>query len=119
MTDEVQQAIDAHVAALNHGDLADVLGTFAPDAVFTSQGGTATGHSQLAGLFDGTLGAQRPTTVLRSVVREGGRVACVMTRRFSVRDEEGRIAASHEVDVRAVFTVVDGAIARIVVDPVE
>lgn len=117
MTGELHRAVEAHVAALNHGDLQDVLDTFTPDAVFTSDGGTARGRAELAGLFDAVVGEARPTTILRAAVPDGPRLACRLTRRFTVRDETGRVAAAHDVEVRAVFTVTDGAISRVEVDP--
>jgi uncharacterized protein (TIGR02246 family) len=117
MESEVRQAVAAHVAALNHGDLQAVLDTFTSDAVFTSDGGTARGRAQLAGLFDAVVGHGRPTTILRRADEDGVRLDCVLTRRFTVRDEDGRVAAAHDVEVRAVFTVADGAICRVEVDP--
>jgi ketosteroid isomerase-like protein len=116
--EEARQAVDAHVAALNHGDLQAVLDTFTEDAVFSSDGGRAEGRAELAGLFDSVVGESRPTTILRSAAVEGVALRCLMTRRFSVRDEEGRVAASHDVEVHAVFTVADGLIARVDVDPI-
>lgn len=111
-------AVEAHVAALNHGDLQDVLNTFATDAVFTSDGGTVRGRVQLAGLFDSVVGDHRPTTILRASSREGdASLRCRLTRRFTVVDEQGRIAATHDVDFSAVFTVADGEISRVEVDP--
>jgi ketosteroid isomerase-like protein len=118
MVTEARRAIEAHVAALNHGDLQAVLDTFTPDAVFSSDGGTATGRAELAGMFDAVVGEGRPTTILRRADQDGGVLDCVLTRRFTVRDAEGRVAAAHDVEVRVVFTVADGAIARVEVDPV-
>lgn len=117
MTSELHAAVEAHVAALNHGDLQDVLDTFTPDAVFTSDGGTAVGRAQLAGLFDGVVGQPRPTTILRTATQVGTRLSCRLTRRFTVQDEEGRVAAAHDVEVIAVFTVTEGAISRVEVGP--
>lgn len=119
MRREERQAIDAHVAALNHGDLQAVLDTFTPEAVFTSDGGRAHGRVELAGLFDSVVGDGRPTTILRRASQDGQMLDCVMTRRFTITDEEGRVAAAHDVDVRAVFTVQDGAISQVTVDPVD
>jgi ketosteroid isomerase-like protein len=118
MSTDARQAVDAHVAALNHGDLQAVLDTFTPDAVFTSDGGTARGRAQLAGLFDAVVGDGRPTTILRSAEQAGGVLDCRLTRRFTIRDEDGRVAAAHDVEVHAVFTVEGGAIARVEVDPI-
>lgn len=118
MVDQARQAVDAHVAALNHGDLQAVLDTFTADAVFTSDGGTAEGRAQLAGLFDAVVGQGRPTTILRSVEQDGPVLECLLTRRFTIRDEDGRVAAAHDVEVRAVFTVAEGAISRVDVDPI-
>ncbi len=117
--DEARGAVEAHVAALNHGGLDDVLDTFAPGAVFISDGGTATGRTELAGLFDGTLGQGRPTTILRSVTAHADQATlrCLMTRRFSVRDGDGRVAATHDVEIHALFTVQAGLITRVAVDP--
>ncbi len=114
-----RQAIQAHVAALNHGGLDDVLDTFAPGAVFSSDGGTATGRTELAGLFDGTLGHGRPTTILRSTTPHDGHATlrCLMTRRFSVRDADGQVAATHDVEIHALFTVREGLITQVSVDP--
>ena len=116
MVNEARQAVDAHIAALNHGDLQAVLDTFTADAVFSSDGGTARGRAQLAGLFDPVVGDERPTTILRSVEQEGRRLDCVLTRRFTIRDEAGRVAAAHDVEVRAVFTISEGAISKVIVD---
>lgn len=118
MESELHTVVRAHVAALNHGDLQAVLDTFTPDAVFTSDGGTAVGRAQLAGLFDGVVGQPRPTTILRTATQVGARLSCRLTRRFTVRDEAGRVAAAHDVEVTAVFTVTDGAISRVEVDPI-
>ena len=118
MERELHAVVEAHVAALNHGDLQDVLDTFTADAVFSSDGGTAVGRAQLAGLFDGVVGHPRPTTILRAATQVGGRLSCRLTRRFTVQDEAGHVAAAHDVEVTAVFTVTDGAISRVDVDPV-
>jgi ketosteroid isomerase-like protein len=118
MVSAAKQAVEAHVAALNHGDLQAVLDTFAPDAVFAADGGIAEGRAELAGLFDGVVGSPRPTTILRSAVQEGATLDCTLTRRFTVTDELGQVAAAHDVEVRAVFTVADGVIARVDVDSV-
>ncbi|CAN5172249.1 hypothetical protein BH23ACT9_BH23ACT9_21480 [soil metagenome] len=122
MDRSAREAVEAHVAALNHGDLHEVLNTFTADAVFTSDGGTANGRSELAVLFDGVVGEVRPITILRTatagtVGRAGATVECLLTRRFTITDELGRVAAAHDVEVRAVFTVTHGAISRIDVDP--
>ncbi len=117
MVSEERQAVEAHVAALNHGDLQDVLDTFTADAVFSSDGGTAQGRVELAGMFDSVVGDARPTTILRRATQDGTRVDCRMTRRFTITDEHGRVAAAHDVEVRAVFTISAGAIARVDVDP--
>lgn len=119
MHSEERRAVEAHVAALNHGDLEAVLATFTAHAVFSSDGGTARGRAQLAGLFDRVVGTGRPTTILRRARQDGPVLDCVLTRRFTVTDEEGRVAAAHDVDVRAVFTVSDGAISQVQVDPVD
>lgn len=111
-------AVEAHVAALNHGDLQDVLDTFTTDAVFTSDGGTVRGRAELAGLFDSVVGDRRPMTILRAASRDGdASLRCRLTRRFTVTDERGRVAAAHDVEFSAVFTVTGGAISRVEVDP--
>ena len=113
-----RDAVDAHVAALNHGDLDEILDTFTPDAVFRSDGGRAMGRGELAHLFRRVAGPrERPTTILRRATVVGDVADCTLTRRFTVTDEHGRVAAAHDVEVRAVFTVRDGAIARVEVDP--
>lgn len=117
MTTPTRRAVEAHVTALNHGDLQAVLATFTEDAVFTSDGGTAHGHAELAGLFDSAVGEGRPTTILRRATGEGSQLDCLLTRRFVVTDERGEVAAAHDVEVRAVFTVTGGAISRVEVDP--
>ncbi|MEE8600812.1 nuclear transport factor 2 family protein [Euzebya tangerina] len=114
-------AVDAHVSALNHGTIADVLDTFAPEAVFTSDGGTARGRAQLASLFEGVTGADRPTTIIRRAVpgrAVEGRVTtltCRLTRRFTVQDAHGNVAGAHDVEVDAVFEVRRNKITRITV----
>lgn len=118
MVSEERQAVDAHVAALNRGDLQDVLDTFTVDAVFSSDAGIARGHAELAGLFDNVGATDRPTTILRRALQDGPVLDCVLTRRFVVSDEQGRVAAAHDVEVRAVFTVSAGAISLIQVDPI-
>lgn len=117
MATDTRQTVEAHVAALNHGDLQAVLATFTPDATFTADGGTATGHAQLAGLFDAVVGDHRPRMILRSASGEGPTLDCRLTRRFTVTDERGEVAAAHDIEVRVVFTVSDGAISRVEVDP--
>lgn len=113
-----RQVVDRHIAALNHGTLEEVLQTFAPDATFRSDQGTASGHREIGQLFSRTLvGGERPTTVLRSAEEEGDEVTCLLTRRFAIRDHDRRIAASHEVDVRATFTVRHGLIVDVRVHP--
>lgn len=118
MSTEEQQAVEAHVAALNHGDLDALLDTFTDDAVFTSDGGAARGRGELAMLFDTSEDGTRTTTILRRVEQDGQHLDCVLTRRFTVTDDSGRVAAAHDIEVRAIFTVTDGAISRISVDPV-
>lgn len=110
---EIREAVDAHVDALNHGDLAQILASFTPDARFVSAAGQAVGRAQLAGLFDTVVGDQRPITIIRGAVEVGRRLRCTMTRRFEVRDEVGRVAGSQDVEVQAVFTVSDGLIAAV------
>ncbi|HUG83702.1 MAG TPA: nuclear transport factor 2 family protein, partial [Euzebya sp.] len=80
-------AVEAHVAALNHGDLQAVLDTFTSDAVFSSDSGTVRGRAELAGLFDGVVGDRRPTTILRAATQDGASLRCRLTRRFTVTDE--------------------------------
>src|SRR5690242_19586563 len=118
MPDEARKAVDAHVAALNHGDLEAILDTFTSDAVFTSDGGTARGRAELAGLFDGVTDEPRPTMIVRRAEADGDTIDCRLTRRFTVQAEDGTVAAAHDVELRAVFTVRGGAIARVVVDPI-
>lgn len=110
---ETRRAVEAHISALNHGDLQEVLDTFTRDAVFSSDGGTARGRAELAGLFDGVVGHPRPTTILRTADQEGATLSCRLTRRFTVTDEQGEVAAAHDVDVQATFTVTGGAISRV------
>ncbi|SRR5690554_933728 len=118
MASTARDAIDAHVAAMNHGDLDDILDTFTDDAVFSADGGHAEGREELADLFERVVVEDdRPTMKLRRVAEDGDTVACTLTRRFTVTDHLGRVAAAHEVDVHAVFTVRDGAIARVEVGP--
>lgn len=118
MVSEERHAVEAHVTALNHGDLQDVLNTFTRDAVFSSDGGTARGRAELAGMFDSVVGDERPTTILRRASQSGAQIDCVMTRRFTIADEQGALVAAHDVEFRAVFTVTDGAISRVDVDPI-
>ena len=118
VTSAVRAAVEAHVHALNSGDLEAILDTFTDDAVFTSDGGRARGRVELGELFRRVASAHRPLTALRRVDEDGDRCVCTLTRRFAVVDEQGDVIAAHEVDVRAVFTVRDGAVSRVEVDPV-
>ena len=45
-------------------------------------------------------------------------VRCLLTRRFTITDGAGQVVAAHDVELHAAFTVVDGSIADVVVDPV-
>ena len=118
MSSVVRAAVEAHVHALNSGDLEAILDTFTDDAEFTSDGGQARGRVELRDLFRRVASDQRPLTALRRVFEDGDRCVCTLTRRFAVVDAQGDVIAAHEVDVRAVFTVRDGAVARVEVDPV-
>lgn len=116
MADQTREAVDALVHALNHGRLQDILDAFTDDAVFSSDGGTAEGRVELAGMFDTAIGEPRPTLIPRSAERDGNVLDCRMTRRFTVSDGEQTFA--HDVEIRCVFTVRDGAVSRVDVDPV-
>lgn len=116
MPTETITAVEALVHALNHGDLVDVLEAFTDDAVFASDGGTAVGTVELAGLFREALEEPRPRMILRRTEQDGDRLDCQATRRFTVSD--GEHALSHDVEIRVVFTVRDGAVSRVVVDPI-
>lgn len=112
-----RDVVERHVAALNHGQVEELLQTFAPDATFRSDQGTARGHDEIGRLFGRTFTGDRTTTVLRSVESDGECHACVLTRRFTIRDDARRVAASHEVDVRATFTIRHGLIVDVRVHP--
>lgn len=116
---EVRSVVEAHVDALNHGDLSDILRTFTPDASFHAADGIeAEGRVQLAGLFDAVAGEGRPQTILRRANEYGQRLVCTLTRRFPMVDESGVVRGSHEIDIKVEFTVRDGAIAQVYVDPI-
>ncbi len=108
--------MDTLVHALNHGRLEDILDAFTDDAVFASDGGTAEGRVELAGMFDSAIADPRPTLIPRTADRDGNVLDCRMTRRFTISD--GEHAYAHDVEIRCVFTVRDGAVSRVDVDPV-
>lgn len=116
MASQTRRAVEAMVHALNHGDLTELLDTFTDDAVFTADGGTARGRTELAGLFDGVLAEPRARMIMRRATQDGDVLDCRMTRRFTVSDGEQVLA--HDVEIRCVFTVRDGAVSRVEVDPV-
>jgi hypothetical protein len=55
--------------------------------------------------------------ILRHTERDGNVLHCRATRRFTISD--GEQAIGHDVEIRCVFTVVEGAVARVVVDPIQ
>lgn len=116
MSSATREAVEGLVYALNHGDLDDVLDAFTDDAVFSADGGIAAGRSQLAQLFHGVLAEPRPRMILRRTEQDGNILDCAVTRRFTMT--RGDQAFAHDVEIRCVFTVRDGAVSRLVVDPV-
>lgn len=117
MSTPTHDVVEALVHALNHGDLPEILDAFTDDAVFSSDGGIASGRRELAALFDGTLEEPRPRMILRHVEQDGNVLHCRATRRFTISD--GEQAIGHDVEIRCVFTVVAGAVSRVVVDPIQ
>ena len=117
MSTPTHDVVEALVHALDHGDLPEILYAFTDDAVFSSDGGIASGRRELAALFDGTLEEPRPRMILRHVEQDGNVLHCRATRRFTISD--GEQAIGHDVEIRCVFTVVAGAVSRVVVDPIQ
>lgn len=107
--------IAAHIAALNTGDLQQILDTFTADAEFISPAGTAVGTAELADLLGPMLLAPRATMQVLSV-REidsaDGERLLVHTRRAMCLMDGERVIARHEIDLMLTFTIVDGRIRR-------
>jgi len=103
---DARAVVTEHLDAFNAHDAARLLTWFAVDAVWITGTDIATGHTELADLFDDWLWSLNPSLTVVSLVAEGNDVAAQLTERLTV-DAETRTYS-----IAVFFTVIDGKIIR-------
>jgi hypothetical protein len=106
------EAVLAHIAAFNAGDVEQLVAGFAPDAIFVNGSTSVRGHSDLARFFGDAIRVFRPSLTVTNLLGGGQHVACELVERVE-SDGETRL-----LDKAAFYRVVDGRIVsgRVYID---
>lgn len=105
---EVRRVVEAHVAAVNAGDVDALVAGFDEDVVFAGADDLIVGRRALRELFARSFARMAPQLETRTLVVDGDTAACELSER--VRPTE---TGEHEFALAAFFTVRGGRIVRV------
>jgi hypothetical protein len=81
-------AVREHIRAFNARDLDALMAGFTDDAVWITGASTATGRTELAGLFTDAMSGLLPTLTVETLLTGGDKAACQMTETLTADGEE-------------------------------